>query len=562
MRDDLLDAGAGHYRLVSDCPGCTDPLPASPGDQPAFAGASADFSHVLFESAESLTSDVPPCDPGLGGTSCPIHLYEWVNGAVSVAGVLPDGTVASESQAGQGAMYIGTFPGAYTVNAMSQDGSRFSFTVPDEHQGRTGKLYLRTGNGTPGASTVAVNATEPPLPSAQGSATWWAATPDGSKVLFTTSQDLLASDTHSNGSDVYEYSVTPDAQGHHLTLITAGMSFDAQGVIGISDDASYVYFIAASGGTDHIYVWHEGTVHEVGDAVDTPLLLGSSFGWRSGPLSSRVSPDGTHLVFESAGGTPGLPHSGASDTCSGANGCQEVYVYDATEDGGAGRLVCASCHPGDPQAASGSDATFQAFDGTPRSAVLNRPLSADGRFVFFTTADRLVSEDRNSVEDVYEYETGSGQVRLLSSGAPGSVGSVFVGASVSGGDVFFVTRDRLVGWDGDQQADLYDARVGGGFAEPPAVPVACVGDVCQGSPGVVSGVVVAGSGTLSGSGNLRPPVVVSPKPRSSLVARRLAGALRVCRKSHGKRRRRCESRARKRFGASSSRKASKSGGSR
>ena len=51
----------------------------------------------------------------------------------------------------------------------------------------------------------------------------------------------------------------------------------------------------------------------------------------------------------------------------------------------------------------------------------------------------------------------------------------FVDASASGNDAFFLTREQLVGIDTDDQIDLYDARVGGGLAEPePATATAAV----------------------------------------------------------------------------------------
>ena len=55
-------------------------------------------------------------------------------------------------------------------------------------------------------------------------------------------------------------------------------------------------------------------------------------------------------------------------------------------------------------------------------------------------------------------------------------------ASPDGSDVFFVTRERLLGWDNDASYDLYDARVGGGFPEPAPEPDPCQGDSCRRSP--------------------------------------------------------------------------------
>jgi len=123
VRRDLRTPGAGTYELESDCPGCTSPLPAPTFSQiggvssqpPWFAGASRDFSHVLFESALNLTADASGTDP---------KLYESDHGVVHLAGVLPDRTPAASSVAGWGASQP-----FYTPHVISSDGSRVLFTA-------------------------------------------------------------------------------------------------------------------------------------------------------------------------------------------------------------------------------------------------------------------------------------------------------------------------------------------------------------------------------------------------------------------------------------------------
>ncbi|MGA9284083.1 MAG: hypothetical protein WBV85_01440 [Solirubrobacteraceae bacterium] len=66
------------------------------------------------------------------------------------------------------------------------------------------------------------------------------------------------------------------------------------------------------------------------------------------------------------------------------------------------------------------------------------------------------------------------------SGGDSKFGSYFVDASPDGSNVFFVTAERLTGWDVDGSVDLYDARINGGVLDP-AAP-ACVGDTCQPPP--------------------------------------------------------------------------------
>ena len=95
------------------------------------------------------------------------------------------------------------------------------------------------------------------------------------------------------------------------------------------------------------------------------------------------------------------------------------------------------------------------------------PVSADGSKVFFETPDSLVPADSNGLIDTYEWSGGA--PHLISSGA-GDSNSIFVDASPSGNDVYFSTRDRLLRLDRDENSDVYDARVGGGFPLPAPEP--------------------------------------------------------------------------------------------
>lgn len=133
---------------------------------------------------------------------------------------------------------------------------------------------------------------------------------------------------------------------------------------------------------------------------------------------------------------------------------------------------------------------------------MSRNLSADGKRFFFETAEALSPADTNgaggcppagrtpqsypSCLDVYEWEApeegsckesapsysplNDGCVYLISTGKS-PYPSLFADASEDGEDVFFFTRDRLVGQDQDELQDVYDARVEGGLAAqnpPPA----------------------------------------------------------------------------------------------
>jgi hypothetical protein len=238
--------------------------------------------------------------------------------------------------------------------------------------------------------------------------------------------------------------------------------------------------------------------------------------------------------------------------------------------------------------------------GGPLDALRQPRYLFDSGRLFFDSADGLVGQAANGVEDVYEFEpekvgscsstssSGSstykpertlkieegtpqertvqepaGCVGLISSGSS-SEESAFLDASAGGGEgedgepgqeggdnVFFLTSARLSPLDVDSARDVYDAHVCGvGWACPtpsPAPPV-CEGDACQ---NVVAppGELTPGSLTFSGPGNLAPPVA-KPAVKSLTRAQKLADALRTCRKDKKKaKRRRCEASARAKYGA-------------
>jgi len=496
-RNDLLSSGGGAYQLLTDSPTVQPPssfftsfLP------PDVADVTGDLSHGLFESRRVLTADAPPCgDPT--GASCPLKLYEWVDTTLRLAGMLPPsegGGAAPESQAGRGAA------AHLPYGTLSQDGSRVIFTGPPfDPAHEAGSLYLRDDYGTPDVlddSTVRIDAPESATP-LSGPSTFWAASDDASKVFFT------------NGGQLYRYDLDA-ASDHHLTLVSVdsepsdnASAGGVEGAIGTSTDGRYVYFLTdqnqlvAGGpigptggpiGGMRMYVWHDGTIREVG-AVNAGFDEGLALLGETGPpnKTSRITPDGRHLVFISAGTDELLSLYGHAEYDHGT-GCParpetcrpEVYVYDATANGGTGDLRCASCNPIGAPATSNANFTGESrLGGTAASTNhQNSVLSDDGRFVFFNTGDRLQPEDQNDVMDAYEFDTTTGRVHLISSGH-GTANSSFVDASPDGHDVFFTTREQLRSSDTDQSRDLYDARIGG-TPDPGVVPTSvCDGESCK-----------------------------------------------------------------------------------
>ncbi len=587
------------------------------GEPTHLAGFSADDSRVIFESDAQLLAGAAP-----GRT----NLYELNrnNGILSLVGVLP-------ASAGGGAPPGGSFAGPYdwqqnhterggttmryyTQGAISGDGSRVFFTA-----GETGQLYVRES----GAVTVRVSASQRTVPDPNGPkpAAFMAATPDGSKVFFTSCEKLTDDSTavstaasscgeQEQGQDLYEYDVVSGALRDLTVDSNAGDALGAavQGVVGASADGSYVYFVAngmlpQSGasspgscqltshqGSCNLYLWHGGKLSFIGMLNAAVTLNSEGEGdvqdWTASPTpteiervekSSRVTPDGKTLLFSSTQKLTGYDNQGFT----------ELYRYDATRPIASDNPVCVSCDPtGAPprNAARRTTSILQSPNlllapSNPASS-LTRNLSADGSRVFFSTPDALVAQDTNNTFDAYEWEKdGAGSCRRSSAsfnlGSGGclyliSTGrspdpSYFADASASGDNAFFFTDQPLVGQDHDSLIDVYDARVDGGIAEqnPPAPPAPCAGEACRGAPGSPPAFGAPSSATFLGAGNLTPPAStpVKPKTAAQIKAERLARALKACRskKSTSKRRRGvCEAQARKRYGASKAKKAHRS----
>jgi hypothetical protein len=561
-RDDLRTAGIGTYRLLTECLLCVGtPLPPinSGGQIPRVAGASADFSHILFESTEPLVA---------GATAGVPNLYEWANGTLRLAAILPNSACgtppcpAAASTAGQDAG-PGGFALRHSEHTISTDGSHIVFTDVSAGNGQsTGNLYIRID----GTSTVQVNASErtdcadhnpcsgtpEPDPNGPQPAAYQTASTDGSRVFFTTPEQLTNTPIGGNTA-LYMYDASGPT-GHHLTLISvdnepADPPNTVLGVMGASDDGHYVYFISAGqlvagkpvlGANEGIYEWHDGTISYVGHLADNNAtndesndIFPSFYGLT--PMAARVTPDGRHLLFQSS--------TGAGLTGYDSNKHVELYLYDADSH----RLQCASCRPDGSRAEGDALVTARTFSGAAAtSSHLNQPMTTDGSKVFFTSSDALVPEDTNGKTDAYEFDSATGTVHLLSGGTDNG-DSYFMDATPSGDDAFFVTRQPLVGWDTDQSYDLYDARVGGGLPQPVQV-TECATGACHGQLVGPPPDSPAATGGISGAGNLppSPPSGGTSKPLTD--AQRLAKALKTCRKRRDKHRRvACERQARKRY---------------
>jgi hypothetical protein len=494
----------------------------------AFAGASSDLSHLLFEANNALTLNA------VDGGEEQNNLYDSFGGQLRLVNVLPNGTSEANATFGSPGGGVPDFS-----HAISTDGSRIFWSALNgsalKGEGQPKALYVRENDGQPqspldakgkcmvptDACTVQVDASQGP--GAGGGGVFWTASTDGSKVFFTDESRLTGNSTAaSSAPDLYEYNV----ETGELTDLTVDRNVsehaNVQGVVGASEDGSYVYFVAtgvlASGATSencesgspstgcNLYVRHEGVTTFIAtlsgaDNAAEPFRFGATFGdWQPGlgQRTAEVTPDGRHIAFMSAQSLTHYPN----------NRNQEVYVYDA----GTARLACASCNPSgrSPNAGLFVASVTPGFSDTYQ----HRWISDDGTRVFFDSSEALVPQDTNGLLDVYEWEqNGAGSCRrsggciYLLSGGTSKDGSVFADASASGNDVFIVTRAQLVPQDHLETFKLYDARVN---APQLLSPPACSGTGCQGVPPAPPIFATPSSVTFNGAGNFPPPPAVKP----------------------------------------------------
>jgi hypothetical protein len=306
---------------------------------------------------------------------------------------------------------------------------------------------------------------------------------NGEKVYFTdeASAELTTTTESGSGANLYEYDVSTGV----LTDLTPVARANVLGFSGISENGSRVYFAAegvlAVGGTTlrpNLYMSENGgTIAFIAtlerEALKNPTADRESRNWQSPEaeqfLRSEASPSGEYFAFTSIKSLTGY---GNEDVKTGQL-VEEVFLYDADTKS----LSCASCDPGGaaPTGQVGWSPTERLLEAAGPGRQVREVL--DDGAVFFTTPDALVGEDLNGVADVYEYREGGDH--LISSGTSPQP-SAFYEADPSGEDVFFVTTQSLVKRDTDNALSLYDARVGGGFAEPPEAASPCEDEACRG----------------------------------------------------------------------------------
>jgi hypothetical protein len=412
---------------------------------------SAGGGHVIFVTGLGFTPAVrlEPNAPAAGIRA----IYDRApGGQTHVVSLLPGEVIPTEH-----AGYLGA----------SKNGNAIAFEI-----GTT--IYERIDN----ARTVEV---------AEG-ATYAGIAADGDRVFYL------------KGGDVFSF----DSASETSTSIGSG---GESTVVNISADGSHVYFVSpkqldpakeSTAGADNLYAWSAAgldfiaTVEHI-DVTGVPEVSGGLGLWvsdavspaqarRTGPANdtSRTTPDGSVLVFESTAPLTGYENEGH----------REIYRYEA------GGLTCISCNPAGvpPQ----SDSELESYSSerlmpfppvNALSAIEN--VTADGERVFFQSRDPLVVADLDGKQDVYEWRSSGspscgrpeGCISLISGGTS-LYDDYLYGMTSDGHDVFFQSADLLVPQDTDTTPSIYDARVGGGFPVA-AAPRPCQGNDCQGTPAAV-----------------------------------------------------------------------------
>lgn len=298
-------------------------------------------------------------------------------------------------------------------------------------------------------------------------------TADGSRLFFTTVDDLLPADTDSS-ADLYAATVN-------------GGSLDLELVTPTNSDA-------CGGGCDAVAIGGGGGVSATSGTVWflSPEQLDGSAGVADQPNLYRADPGeaptfvvtlepNNPLVLDSVAEAAARRTADFQTTADGAFaaftskldiggyesfGFANVFQYDAAADA----IGCASCDTSGSTDHSLLADSFMPPDG--------QALLEDGR-VFFTTRSPLVLNDANGRTDVYYWSGGKPQ--LVSAGT-GPFDSALLTVSRDGTDAYFFTQDTLAPEEDDlgPLMKIYDARVNGGFFKlPDEVPCAAA-DECHG----------------------------------------------------------------------------------
>lgn len=188
----------------------------------------------------------------------------------------------------------------------------------------------------------------------------------------------------------------------------------------ISDDGTRVAFTAhtyaAGNGSSGWVAGSQVYVRVVGSTTTTPIVPTERF--PGGPIG--FAGDGTRLLYARPDPTRG--------------NYVQVFLRDLSD--GSDLRVSAPKGP--------ADAPLRTYQGGSSTAAAGRSVSADGRYVVFTSANDVLAGGTTAAAQVYLRDTETGETRLLSAPA-GEVASTSPVISADGGVVAFQTASEGLG---------------------------------------------------------------------------------------------------------------------
>jgi hypothetical protein len=341
--------------------------------------------------------------------------------------------------------------------------------------------------------------------------------------------------TDSNGkNDLYEARIgcpatEPDCEESRkevtsLTEISkdnaSNQAAEVIGVVNMAPDGGAVYFVAhgaltssansegesAVPGADNLYAYDtrddrlvfvadlcsasaaSGTTEDTNCPASSEADKREDTGLWGASDETQVTDDGRFLIFTSFGRL--VRRAEGADT----DAHKDVYRFDISSD--ALERVSIGEEGYDANGNSEADSSilpggYQERSGNGTAVFLEhemslRTVSNDGSWIAFSTAEPLSPHVSNGLLNDYIWhaeKSGGGRVSLISSGSsltddlepiiPPNV-------SPEGRDVFFTTSAGLVSGDTENDLDVYDARIGGGFVESTVDHGQCSSDACQG----------------------------------------------------------------------------------
>lgn len=397
------DLDAGTTELVSEgaaacLPACGNGL----GDA-VFAGSTPDGGLVFFESEESLDT---------GDTDGVLDVY--VRNLATGATRLVSSGSAETAASFRGRAADGSYAYFVTDEALSVGDTDAATDIYARVLATNETLLVSSGSGAGSA-----------VPLFQGAST------DGSRVFFSTDEQLLGADTDT-ATDVYRRQLPA---GPTVLVSTGASGSTVAEFAAASADGGVAFFATdeqlAAGDDDSatdVYRWAGGA----------PQLVTQGDCSACGANFNAATTDGDLLLFSTAEGLAASDVDLEADLYMAATPDWEpVLVSEGSAD----------CLPG-----CGTGAAVSNYSA----------LSADGSTALITTAEPLSAADSDLGADVYARRLAGGGTTLATS-IPGGVcpllgpcNATFAGLSGDGAHVYFHTAERLPAEDGDSEADVYE----------------------------------------------------------------------------------------------------------